>query len=136
VPEPIRSDFDGEVRGREAYPPGMDMAEWGRDAVERLYSGQLDAVIFEANGAYVQVAGERDIVRCEAAGDANLREPLTFEQLKTLSKLGFYPPDAESGGNHWQELRDRPAEKATQLCLHTLTEVYGAAPEDISLNEV
>ncbi len=115
--------------------PAMDDRE-AIAALERLFAGDAAAVIFQAVDVYVQFAGSKDTVRCEATGDANLPHPLSYLQLQALSRQGFYPPDKASSGNHWREFRDPTPRHLIDFALDTLTAVYAADPDVIEVTEV
>lgn len=114
----------------------MNLQTDGVSALERLHRGDLDAVIFETDDAYVQFAGDPTDTRCEAVGDLNLAVPLTFQQLQELAKLRFYPPDADSAGNHWQHLKDAPPKLLLCLAVTVFRRVYGSGPSEITVKEV
>lgn len=114
----------------------MDLESRGGAVIERLLKGELDAVIFEFGNAYVQFAGTRAEVRCEASGAKNFGRDLSFEQLQALSRLHFFPPAPGSSGNHWQSARDADSSTLARLAVETLTTVFAADPERVMIQEV
>lgn len=113
----------------------MSIEADGSLALTRLFAGEIDAVIFAAGDYFVQFAGTRDELRCEAVGDEYLRKALQFEQLQVLTRLGFFPPERGGPGNHWQDLRHGNAGEAARLAVEALTTVYAgdAAKIEITL---
>jgi hypothetical protein len=114
----------------------VSVAAEGSLALIRLFAGEIAAVIFQAGDAYVQFAGDGANLRCEAVGDQNLPLPLRYEQIQTLSRLGFFAPENGGAGNHWQDLQETGAEAAVALALATLESVYGADLAAVELVEV
>jgi hypothetical protein len=73
---------------------------------------------------------ERDLVRCEAASNAALGEDFQLgpEQLTAMEALGWQPP--ESSGvrpcaNFWAELSQEESDRASELAVAALRDVYG-----------
>ncbi len=107
-------------------------------AIRRVAAGESAAVILEAPGGYVQFAQQgRDALLCEAAGEANLSSRMTPTQHRLLIDRRFAPPGRDGGGNHQRIFPGgTPPEELAHFALETLAEVYGAAPAQVSLNEV
>ena len=105
-------------------------------ALERLLAGKAAAVIFQAVDAFVQFAGSKELVRCEAVGDENLGHPLTYPQLQALSRQGFFAPDRTSAGNHWREFTRPAARDLLAFALDTLAAVYAADADVVEVVEV
>jgi hypothetical protein len=75
-------------------------------------------------------ADERDLIRCEAAGNATLGPgfQLSDAQIATLTDLGWHPPAA--GGprptpNFWVEDEQEQSERMSALAVAALRDVYG-----------
>jgi len=56
--------------------------------------------------------------------------------LRALSRLGFFPPDGQSAGNHWQHPAEREPTVLAELAISALEAAYGISAEEVEVTEV
>jgi hypothetical protein len=84
--------------------------------------------VTEQGGPWLRFSSpRRDVLRCEAAGNATLGEDfqLEAEDLAALEALGWQPPSADGPADFWIERPQEEFDAVAEMAVAALRDVYG-----------